>query len=169
MMWLSTSMTPQQGTDPTQKIMMQVMPLMFVFIMGRYPAGLLIYWAWSQFLSIAPAVFHHAPLQGCEPDRRFHRQNHGQAARLGDGVSDTFTEDEVEAARLMFARPVTFMMGCAKIEQLPDSDLPEVAFAGRSNVGKSSLINALTGQNHLARRLQRARPHAGGELLPDGG
>ncbi len=70
---------------------------------------------------------------------------------MGDWVSDTFTEDEIEAARVMFARPVTFMMGCAKIEQLPDSDLPEVAFAGRSNVGKSSLINALTGQNHLAR------------------
>ncbi|MDQ3124247.1 MAG: 50S ribosome-binding GTPase, partial [Pseudomonadota bacterium] len=43
----------------------------------------------------------------------------------------------------MFARPATFVMGCAKIEQLPDPDLPEVAFAGRSNVGKSSLINGL--------------------------
>jgi YidC/Oxa1 family membrane protein insertase len=51
-MWLSTSMTPQQTADPTQKVMMQVMPLMFVFIMGRYPAGLLIYWTWSQALSI---------------------------------------------------------------------------------------------------------------------
>jgi YidC/Oxa1 family membrane protein insertase len=57
MMWLSTSMTPQQGTDPTQKLMMQIMPLMFVFIMGRYPAGLLIYWTWSQFLSIAQQYF----------------------------------------------------------------------------------------------------------------
>jgi GTP-binding protein len=66
-------------------------------------------------------------------------------------VNDAFTDEDIEAARVMFARPVTFMMGCAKIEQLPDADLPEVAFAGRSNVGKSSLINALTGQNHLAR------------------
>ena len=64
---------------------------------------------------------------------------------------ETFTPEDLESARILFARPVTFMMGCAKIEQLPDSDLPEVAFAGRSNVGKSSLINALTGQNHLAR------------------
>jgi GTP-binding protein len=66
-------------------------------------------------------------------------------------VTETFTDEEVEAARIMFARPVDFLMGCAKIEQLPGADLPEVAFAGRSNVGKSSLINALTGQNHLAR------------------
>src|SRR5690554_1177999 len=57
----------------------------------------------------------------------------------------------LEAGRRLFAQPCTFVAGVAELAQLPPARLPEVAFAGRSNVGKSSLINALTGRNQLAR------------------
>jgi GTP-binding protein len=57
----------------------------------------------------------------------------------------------LEAGRLLFAQPCRFVLGVADLDQLPDANLPEVAFAGRSNVGKSSLINALTNRSDLAR------------------
>ncbi len=57
----------------------------------------------------------------------------------------------MEAGRRLFAGPKHFVLGVAAIEGLPPAGLPEVAFAGRSNVGKSSLINALTGVRDIAR------------------
>ena len=57
----------------------------------------------------------------------------------------------LEAGRLLFAQDCRFITGAATTETMQAPSLPEVAFAGRSNVGKSSLINALTGRRTLAR------------------
>ena len=59
--------------------------------------------------------------------------------------------DAAEAARKLFAGPCDFIWGAASAQNLPPETLDEVAFVGRSNAGKSSLINALTGRKSLAR------------------
>ena len=64
---------------------------------------------------------------------------------------DYAEKDALEAARKLFAGPIAFLKSAPALQFLPDPDLPEIAFAGRSNVGKSSLLNALTGRNGLAR------------------
>lgn len=71
------------------------------------------------------------------------------------GLSEARTEEQraalIEAGRLLFARPCEFFYASQRIDQLPPVTGPELAFCGRSNVGKSSLVNALTGRKALAR------------------
>jgi len=64
---------------------------------------------------------------------------------------DETTSIELEVGRLLFAQTCDFVMGVRTEVDLPPVELPEVAFAGRSNVGKSSLLNALTNRRTLAR------------------
>jgi GTP-binding protein len=70
---------------------------------------------------------------------------------MADQKEGARTPEEIEAARKLFAGPCEFVAGAASIDSLIAISLPEVAFAGRSNVGKSSLVNALTGRKALAR------------------
>ncbi len=62
-----------------------------------------------------------------------------------------FTPEEIEFGRWLFAQHADFMLGVAQLAQLPSTNAVEICFAGRSNVGKSSLINALCGRRDLAR------------------
>jgi GTP-binding protein len=70
----------------------------------------------------------------------------GKAAK-----DDRIEAAALEAGRLLFARECGFRYAAGTLERLPPPDLPELAFAGRSNAGKSSLINGLTGRHALAR------------------
>jgi GTP-binding protein len=80
--------------------------------------------------------------------------DHAPDAAGSAGARTHLTDDDaalIEAGRLLFASECRFVYASQRLDQLPVPSLPEVAFAGRSNVGKSSLLNALTGRRALAR------------------
>ena len=66
-------------------------------------------------------------------------------------MSESADDDVAERARKLFAGPITFLKSAPGLQFLPNPEAPEIAFAGRSNVGKSSLLNALTNRKSLAR------------------
>ena len=66
-------------------------------------------------------------------------------------MSDVADAEVAERARRLFAGPIEFLKSAPELKFLPDPTAPEIALAGRSNVGKSSLLNALTSRNKLAR------------------
>jgi len=66
-------------------------------------------------------------------------------------VSEAADQELAEGARKLFAGPIEFLKSAPELKFLPEIEAPEIAFAGRSNVGKSSLLNALTNRNGLAR------------------
>jgi GTP-binding protein len=66
-------------------------------------------------------------------------------------MTEDAAEDLAERARKLFAGPIEFLKSAPGLQFLPDPNVPEIAFAGRSNVGKSSLLNALTNRKSLAR------------------
>ncbi len=70
---------------------------------------------------------------------------------LDDTANEADRAELFESARKLFAGPIAFLKSAPALEFLPDPDVPEVAFAGRSNVGKSSLLNMLTNRTGLAR------------------
>lgn len=89
-----------------------------------------------------------------DPGPKERSAGHPGARPEGPGGAREAAEREDEAlafGRWLFAQECRFVTGAASLDALPQSDLPEVAFAGRSNVGKSSLLNALTGRAALAR------------------
>ena len=138
-MFLQQKLNPPPP-DPVQAKMFQFMPIMFTFMMARFPAGLIIYWSWNNTLSIGQQwlMMRRTRLSRAEPRPDLTRVT---------GRRDARRWRRAEAVR----RGVPVLLRRPAAGPVAAAGGAEVAFAGRSNVGKSSLLNALTGRNTLAR------------------
>ena len=153
-MFFQMKMNPEPA-DPVQKQMFSWMPVIFTFMLGTFPAGLVIYWTWNNTLTVLQQyyIMTKAGVKVELWDNLFKlfpkKTSPGQdAERMNE---KTVAPDWTEAGRKLFAGPCEFIFAAARSDGLPPVGPPEIAFAGRSNVGKSSLVNALTGRNALAR------------------
>ncbi len=136
-MWGQQKLNPPPP-DPMQAKLFQFMPVIFTFMLARFPAGLVIYWTWNNLLTIGQQWL-------------IMRQTRLAAPELGADLTAEERAAWLEAGRLLFAQECRFFFAAQRLDQLPPPGGAEVAFAGRSNVGKSSLLNALTGRRALAR------------------
>ena len=143
------------------------MPVIFTFMLGTFPAGLVIYWTWNNTLTIAQQSLimkkSGVKIELFDNLTKMFRKSAPAAAAKAAGqdrptghetdvsVPASAETDWIEAGRKLFAGPCDFFFAAARSDGLPPVGAPEVAFAGRSNVGKSSLVNALTGRGALAR------------------
>ena len=115
-----------------------------VFIAANFPVGLVIYWAWNGILSIMQQVYIMK-----NKDQRLHYLQNLKNKKHKKIMN--FKESDVMLSQISYCLTKHyFSKGVTKIESLPIETVPEVAFFGRSNVGKSSLLNSITNKSKLA-------------------
>ena len=160
-MWMQFKLNPAQ-MDPVQQQIFAIMPWVMMFVMAPFAAGLQLYWVVSNILTIAQQkwLYHRYDLQkdsdaeGAVPAHR-----HERRCDRREPPSST------ERARKLFAGPIDFLKSApGAAASARARRVPEIAFAGRSNVGKSSLLNALTNRKRAGARLEHAGPDAGAQL-----
>ena len=164
-MWLQMRLNPP-ATDPVQKQVFALMPWVLMVIMSSFAAGLQLYWVTNNILTIAQQRLLYARYPGMKASsgrgrqrrprarrrRRRHRHRPPRATAETAAAGAVSADDQqAELARKLFSGPVSFLKSAPQLQFLPDPNVPEIAFAGRSNVGKSSLLNRLTGRSALAR------------------